>query len=141
MRVFKKNVFGLLAACLFLGIAYTEYRKTQYILKDGKVVQAKVVAVKEIPADEDTDYALTFEYVDFRQRKQTAQLIDDLHYKVGEQTHIIYKPNNTAHVRIYGFRTLFLGICIMLSLGLVFLIPTVCFLWFRRKLYLKIIFP
>lgn len=140
MRVFKSSMVGLFIACLFLAIAYTEYRKTQDTLKDGKVVQAKVVAVKEIPNDEDTDYELTFEYIDFRQKKQTAQLIDDVSYKVGEQTHIIYKPNNPTKVRIYGFRTLFLGICITSSLGLALLIPIGCFLWFRRKLYLKIIF-
>ena len=143
MISFKINLIGLLVGVMFISIAYIVHKDTKVLLKAGIVTQGKVAAVTTIVkgGDENETYLLTFEYTDLKGNKQQAKTEAKISYKINEQDYIIYHSVYPEQIRIYGFSTLYLPQLVALAFGGTLVIFTGSFLWFRRKLYLKILFP
>lgn len=136
----KPLIFGflLLLGWVFLFIAFSNYKKTSFLLENGKRAKALVIDLGEEQDFEGYEYTPIFEYQDEENNTVTfvSNTTSDYEpYSVGDSVEIVYFPNEPNSEVEISFFSLYGMSLIFGVLGFVFSIAGFGFLidFYRKK--------
>ena len=132
----------LLIAIILLVIAYTQFKKTQDLLKRGITTTAKVIAIhKTQNTSTDTDgftttstgYAPELEFTTESGEKTTytssISTSNKNAWHEGDTVEIVYDPNDTSKVKIKKGLYLYFTSALTGGIGIIFLLIGIAFLF------------